>query len=93
MEDISQIALLKDLSLGVVSVLALAYITLKHNNANKELIDLFVSKLDEREKAMRQVETEVRGSIAKQLAHSSQQLARSAQIIDRAVRHFTKEPK
>lgn len=80
--ETSFLSVLPNLSIGVVSVLALAYLSLRHALTQKEAQDKFVKTLDdradkhekamlEREQALRSVESEVRRNLTDQLVQNT----------------------
>ncbi len=73
---------LPNLSIGVISVIALAYISLRHSQTQQSLQDQFITSLDdradkheaamnEREQALRAVEADVRRNLTDQLAQNT----------------------
>lgn len=76
------LSVLPNLSIGVISVIALAYLSLKHQEAVKIQRDDFLgvlkeirteheSRMQERELAFRSLEKEVRSTIMEQLAENT----------------------
>lgn len=93
------LTILPNLSIGVVAVLALAYISLKHAQTQKESQDKFLKTIDEREDkhsnamqerevGMRNLEASVRMSMADQLTKNTIALSDVAKVLGRVVRHL-----
>lgn len=87
-------AILPNLSIGVISVIALVYITLKNNEQRSSTEDSFLSHLDERtrrhedsmferETALRTLESEVRTQVMNQLSENTR-------VLERAINHMDK---
>lgn len=93
------ITVLPNLSIGVIAVLGLAYVSLKHAQTQKTSQDLFIRTLDERadkhlvalekrEDAMRSLETSVRQSMTEQITKNTVALADVAKVLGRVVHHL-----
>lgn len=93
------LTVLPNLSIGVVSVCALAYVTLKHSDSTAKQREDFLKALDERtkrhegamferEKAMRELESSVRQTMSTQLTENTIALADVAKLLGRVVRHL-----
>ena len=100
--DPSFLSILPNLSIGVISVLSLAYISLKHAEAQKTNQDVFIKTLDsradkyerslqDRETAMRSLEVSVRNSMTEQLTKNTVELINVAKILARVGRHLDGE--
>lgn len=100
--DSSLLTLLPNLSIGVVAVLGLAYVSLKHAQTQKDSQDAFIKTLDtradkhesamtHREQAMRELEASVRASMTEQLTKNTIALADVAKVLGRVVRHLDGE--
>lgn len=82
------LSVLPNLSIGVVSVLALVYVTLRfiqHLNATHTE---HMTELKEREHALRAVEVEVRQSITSQLVENTKVMTESNKVLERVVRQL-----
>lgn len=84
--------ILPNLSIGVVSVISLAYLSLRHGDTQAKSQEAFIKTLDaraekhelamkEREVALRQVEKEVRTEVSVQLSASTASLKDTAKIM------------
>ena len=76
----SVLSLLPQLSIGVVAIMALGYITLIFIKYIEKRDDVHASQLKEREDTLRALETEVRTSIVGQLQENSRVMDR---VLDR----------
>ena len=96
------LAILPNLSIGVVSVCALAYVTIKHGEANDKAREDFLKAMDdrtrrhessmfEREKAMRELESSIRGTMSTQLTENTIALSDVAKVLGRVVHHLDGE--
>lgn len=96
MDAASFLTVLPNLSIGVVAVLALAYLSLVHSRAQKETQEQFMKALDdratkhesamqEREEALRSVEREVRSTFSKHLLESTRALEENTKVLSRVV--------
>lgn len=97
--DAGFLSILPNLSIGVVSVLTLGYLSLRHAETQKKSQEAFLVTLDtradkhevamkERETAMRGLEASVRTSMADQLTKNTIALTDVAKVLGRVVRHF-----
>lgn len=88
----SLLNILPNLSIGVVSVVALAHLSLKHGETQAKSQEAFIKTLDgraekheaamqERETALRAVEKEVRTEVSVQLTASTASLKDTAKIM------------
>lgn len=95
--DSSLLALLPNLSIGVISVLALAYLSLRHGEAQKSSQDVFIRTLDARadkhalamearEASMRDLETSVRNNLVEQISRNTVALIDTTKVLERVVR-------
>lgn len=73
---------LPQLGVGVASVAALVYV-----------VKVFMDKLDEREKAMRTLEYDIRNNIAGHLMASSAQMAENSRIMERVIAYLSNAQK
>lgn len=96
------LSILPNLSVPVVAVLALAYLSLNHSRVQKENQDTFVTTLDtradkhemamaKREESIRQLEQSVRESMSEQLTKNTVALIDVAKVLGRVVRHLDGE--
>lgn len=94
------ITVLPNLSIGVVSVVALTYITIEHGKSARVQQDSFLSALDnradrheksmnERENALRNVEKEVRTEISTHLTASTQTIKEASIVMERVLQRLT----
>lgn len=90
--DPSWITVLPNLSIGVVSVLALVYVVSKFLAALDSRADRHERSMVEREKALREVETHVRGVLTTALTQSTVALEQNSRILSRVMRHLDGEP-
>jgi hypothetical protein len=70
------LSILPNLSIGVISVLALVYVTLKFVTYQKEHNNIFLKEIKERESSLRQLEAEVRTSVMTQLQENTKAFER-----------------
>lgn len=84
------IEILPNLSIGVVSIAALVYITVTFINKLDERSTAHEAAMDKHEEALRQVEKEVRDDIIGYLRESSQVIASNAKIMERVISHLDK---
>lgn len=93
------LTLLPNLSIGVVAVLSLAYISIQHAKTQRDTQERFIKTLDDRadkheaamgkrEDAMRSLETSVRSSMTEQLTKNTVALFDVAKVLGRVVRHL-----
>lgn len=96
------LSVLPNLSIGVVSVLALAYYALKSNERDERKHREFIQHLQasadkhekamfERENAMRSLETSVRNNMTEQMTKNTVALIDVAKVLGRVVRHLDGE--
>lgn len=84
----SLLTILPNLSIGVISVLSLVYVTL---NFLRHLDDRTIrheQAMTERENQLRDVEKEVRNTILGQLAQNNQLMAETAKTLERVMGHL-----
>lgn len=80
-----------NLSIGVISVLSLVYVTLtfvKHLDTRTERHEV---AMKEREGALRAVESEVRNNILTQLSQNSQVMAETSKTMERVMIHLDRK--
>lgn len=89
----SWISVLPNLSIGVVSIVGLVYVVLKFLAALDSRSDKHEAAMNERENALRQVESSVRITLTEHIAQASVALRENTKILERVVRHLdgTKE--
>lgn len=91
--------ILPNLSIGVVSVLSLAYYALKSNDRDERKHEMFIQTLDERadkheramnerEQALRNVEASVRENLTDQLSKNTVALTDVAKLLARVGHHL-----
>ncbi len=81
---------LPNLSIGVISVLSLVYVTVTFLKHLDERTVRHESAMTERETQLRHVESEVRNTILGQLAHNNQLMADTAKTLERVMKHLDK---
>lgn len=79
------LSVLPNLSIGVVSVLALVYVTLRFIQHLNTIHTEHMTELKEREHALRAVEVEVRQSITSQLVENTKVMTESNKVLERAL--------
>jgi hypothetical protein len=85
------LTILPNLSIGVISVLSLVYITtnfLKHLDSRTRRHE---EAMTEREKQLRIVESEVRNNILGQLGQNNQLMAENAKVLERVISHLDRK--
>lgn len=98
----SFLATLPNLSIGVIAVLSLAYLSFRHSTTQKEMNSAYIKALDghaekhmkmldERETAMRSLEASVRSSLTDQLTRNTIALTDVTKVLGRVVRHLDGE--
>lgn len=76
MEGTALTSILPNLSVGVVAIGAIVYITMLNNKRAREDQTEFLTELKEREKAFRELESEIRTNIFEQLQENSRVMER-----------------
>jgi hypothetical protein len=84
------ITALPNLSIGVVAVLGLVYVSLRHNQALDKQREDFLSALGKQQESFRELETSVRASLTEQLTKNTLALSETAQVLARVIRHLDK---
>ena len=84
----SLLTILPNLSIGVISVLSLVYVTLKFLAHLDERTVRHEAAMSERENHLRTVEREVRTNILGQLAQNNQLMAETAKTLERVSLHL-----
>jgi hypothetical protein len=82
--DSSLLSILPNLSIGVICIMALIYVTTQFLKSLKEQHETFRTEIKEREIALRTLESEVRTSIMKQLQENTK-------AFDRVMNHIKYE--
>lgn len=82
------LSVLPNLSVGVVSIGALVYITLQFIRTLDSRSERHEEAMKERETALRAVESEVRQSLTEQLTQNTIALSENTRALGRVVRHF-----
>jgi hypothetical protein len=82
------LTILPNLSIGVISVLALVYVVLRFLKALDDRADKHELAMQERETAMRSLEASVRQSMAEQLTKNTIALSEVTKVLARVVRHL-----
>lgn len=84
------ISILPNLSVGVVSVLTLAYLSKQFLGQLEKRSESHEKAMLERENALRGVEREIRGEISKHLSASSKVIQEATQVMHRVINHLDK---
>jgi hypothetical protein len=79
---------LPNLSIGVVAVIGLVYISIKHNDALDNQRTAFLVALSEQNKAFRELESSVRQQLADQLTKNTVALSEVARVLGKVVRQL-----
>ncbi len=79
---------LPNLSIGVVSIGALVYITIRFIHTLDQRSDKHEHAMQEREGAMRSLETSVRSTLTEHLTQASVALAENTKALARVIRHL-----
>ena len=82
------ISILPNLSIGVVSILGLIYVTLKFLKTLDSRADKHERSMQEREEALRRVEADVRESLYTHLSESTGALRENTKILSRVITHL-----
>lgn len=77
------VEILPNLSVGVVSVVALVYVTVKFLEQLDIRSKLHNEVMSERERALREVEREVRTTVLEQISLNTQAMNDTAKVLDR----------
>lgn len=83
---------LPNLSIGVVSVLSLVYVTYKFLQHIDERTKRHELAMLERENRIRQVEQEVRTTILSQLSQNTEAMNDTAKLLERVAIHLDRRP-
>lgn len=84
------VEILPNLSIGVVSIAALVYVTIQFIQKLDERARAHESAMDKREDALRQVEKEIRVELIQHLKDSSVVIANNAKVMERVISHLDK---
>lgn len=76
------------LSIGVVAVLGLVYVSVKHNAAIDKQQENFLAALKEQNLAFRELEASVRANLTDQLTKNTVALSDVAKVLGRVVNHL-----
>ena len=87
----SLLSVLPNLSIGVVSIAALVYITLQFLKTLDARSDKHERAMKEREDAMRTLETDIRRGLTTQLAQNTIALNDAAKILSKCITKLEKE--
>jgi hypothetical protein len=82
------LTVLPNLSIGVVSILGLVYITLKFLKALDDRADKHEKAMSVREQSLRDVETDVRRFLTEQLTQNTVALQENTKLMARVMRHL-----
>lgn len=82
------IQVLPNLSIGVVCIGALVYITIRFIQTLDERSDKHEVAMEKREAAMRSLEASVRSTLTDHLAQASIALAENTKVLARVIRHL-----
>lgn len=80
--------ILPNLSIGVVSIGALVYVTIQFIQKLDERATAHETAMDKREDALRQVEKEIRVELIQHLKDSSVVIANNAKVMERVINHL-----
>ena len=86
----SLLNVLPNLSIGVVSVLALVYVVIKFLDAIDERATRHEKAMQEREHAIRQVESDVRSNLYTHLSQATHALQENTRVLERVMNHLDK---
>lgn len=87
----SLLTILPNLSIGVVSILGLIYVTLRFVKALDERADKHERAMSERESALREVEREVRMLIGNTMTAATLALQDNTKVLGRVINHLDKK--
>lgn len=87
----SLLTILPNLSIGVISVLSLVYVTLNFNKTLESRSQRYDVTMTEQNNALREVEKEVRTSILEQLAKNSEVMKETSKTLERVMFHLDKK--
>jgi hypothetical protein len=90
MAEPTLLSVLPNLSIGVISVLALVYVVLQFLKALDARAEKHEAAMNERETALRAVEQEVRTELVGALQKSTTVIAENGKVMERVVRHLDK---
>lgn len=86
--EASFISILPNLSIGVISILGLIYVTLKFLSALDSRVVSHEAAMKERELALREVEKDVRTSLYKHLSEATNALQENTKVLARVMSHL-----
>lgn len=84
------ISILPNLSIGVISIGALVYVTVQFIQKLDERARAHEEAMDKREAALREVEKEIRLELVQHLKESSVVIANNAAVMERVINHLDK---
>lgn len=82
------LSVLPNLSIGVVSILGLIYVTLKFLATLDIRAERHEKAMTERETAMRMLESDVRKSLSLQLMQNTNAFQENSKVLERIIRHL-----
>ena len=82
------LSILPNLSIGVVSIAGLVYVVLQFLKALDSRADKYEKAIENREKSLRDVETDVRRFLTDQLSQNTIALQENTKVMGRVVRHL-----
>lgn len=88
--DASLLSILPNLSIGVIAVGSLVYVTIDFRKAMDARAVSHEKSMKEREDALRQVEKEVRTELIGALQNATTVISENGKIMERVVRHLDK---
>jgi hypothetical protein len=98
--EASLLSIIPNLSIGALAICGFVYLMVlahkqneRHHEAQTAHTVLFLTELEKREHAMRGLESEVRSSIAKQLAENTHLMTRIIDYLDQPALHLSTKPR
>lgn len=86
--ETSLLAILPNLSIGVISILGLIYVVLKFLDALDKRAEQHSIAMQEREQALRGVEKDVRESLYRHISESTFALQENTKVLARVINHL-----
>lgn len=86
--ETSLLAILPNLSIGVISILGLIYVVLKFLDALDKRAEQHSVAMQEREQALRGVEKDVRESLYRHISESTFALQENTKVLARVINHL-----
>lgn len=86
------LTILPNLSIGVISVLSLVYVTLKFTETMDKRSLRHEEAMEERENALRELEREVRTNILDKLSSNTQVMAEHTKLMERVIFQIERRP-